>query len=63
MSVRSLLGKTIFPEYRLNSENKPWGLYFSKALLADGLILEGLIFDSVYLVREICVSKSIGPAL
>ena len=35
---------------RKNSESKPRGLYFSKALLR-GLFLEGLI-------REICVSKS-----
>ena len=40
-----------------NSENKPWGLYFSKALF------EGLIFGGAYLWREICVSKSIGLAL
>ena len=35
---------------------KPWGLYFSKALL------EGLIFRGAYLRKEICVSKSIGLA-
>ena len=40
-----------------NSENKPGGLYFSKALF------EGLIFGGAYLRREICVSKSIGLAL
>ena len=40
-----------------NSENRPQGLYFSKALF------EGLIFGGAYLRREICVSKSIGLAL
>ena len=40
-----------------NSENKPWGLYFSKALF------EGLIFGGAYVRREICVSKSTGLAL
>ena len=40
-----------------NSENKPQGLYFSKALF------KGLIFEGAYLRREICVSKSIGLAL
>ena len=40
-----------------NSENKPRGLYFSKALF------EGLIFGGAYLRREICVSNSIGLAL
>ena len=39
------------------SENKPRGLYFSKALF------EGLIFSGAYVRREICVSKSIGLAL
>ena len=42
-----------------NSENKPRGSYFSRALF------EGLIFGQrgKYLRREICVSKSIGLAL
>ena len=40
-----------------NSENKPQGLHFSKALF------EGLIFGGAYLRREICVSKAIGLAL
>ena len=40
-----------------NSENKPWGLYFSKALS------EGLIFGGAYVRREICVSKAIGLVL
>ena len=41
-----------------NSENKPQGLYFSKALL------EGpIIFGGACLQREICVSKLIGLAL
>ena len=40
-----------------NSENKPWGLYFSKALF------EGLIFGGACVRREICVSKSVGLAL
>ena len=39
-----------------NSENKPRGLYFSKALF------EGLIFGGTYVWTEICVSKSIGLA-
>ena len=34
-----------------NSENKPRGLYFSKALF------EGPIFGGAYLRREICISK------
>ena len=38
----------------VNSENKPRGLYFSKAPF------EGLIFGGAYVWREICVSKSIG---
>ena len=40
----------------VNSENKPRGLYFSKALF------EGLIFGGAYPRREICVSKSIRLA-
>ena len=51
-------------EYRItvNSENKPRGLYFSKAFF------EGLIFRGAYIRRglsmeEICISKSIGLAL
>ena len=39
------------------SENKPQGLYFSKALF------EGLIFWGAYERKEICVSKSIGLAV
>ena len=41
----------------VKSENKPQGLYFSKALF------EGLIFEGAYVQREICFSKSIGQAL
>ena len=37
-----------------NSENRPQGLYFSKALF------EGLVFRGALLRREICISKSIG---
>ena len=37
-----------------DSENKPRGLYFSKALF------EGVIFGGAYVWREICASKSIG---
>ena len=37
-------------------QNKPRGLYFSKALF------EGPIFGVVYVRREICVSKSVGLA-
>ena len=49
--------------YRKNSENKPWGLYFSKDLF-EGLIFGGAnIFGGAYLRREICVSKWIGLAL
>ena len=40
-----------------NFENKPRGLYFSKALF------EGLIFGGAYLRREICISNSIELAL
>ena len=35
-------------------QNKPRGLYFSKAFFG------GLIFGGAYVRREICVSKSIG---
>jgi len=35
-----------------NSENKPRGLYFSKALF-EGLIFGGAIFGGAYLQREI----------
>ena len=49
-----MLGKYIILQ---NSENKPRGLYFSKA------VFEGLIFGGAYLWREICVPKSIGLAL
>ena len=42
---------------KVNTENKPRGLYFSKALF------EGLIFGGAYLRREICVSKSIRLTL
>ena len=41
----------------VKSENKPRGLYFSKA------VFEGLIFAGAYLRRETFVSKSIGLAL
>ena len=37
-----------------NSENKPQGIYFSKALF------EGLMFGGALLRREICISKLIG---
>ena len=37
---------------KLQKINKPWGLYFSKA------IFEGLIFGGAYIRREICTSKS-----
>ena len=40
----------------LNSENKPEGLCFLKALF------EGLSFGGAYLWREICISKSVGLA-
>ena len=40
-----------------NSENKPRGLYFSKALL------DGLTFGGGYIRGEICVSKPIGLPL
>ena len=46
--------RSVIPQ---NSENKPWGSYFSKALF------EGLISGGAYLWREICVSTSIGLAL
>ena len=45
-----------------SSENKPGGLYFSKALF-EGLIFGGAYIRRVYLRREICVSKSIGLTL
>ena len=41
----------------IHSENKPRGFFFAKALF------EGLIFGAAYLRKEICVSKSIWPAL
>ena len=62
MSVRSLLGKTIFPEYRKIPKISPGAYIFQRPFLM-GLFLEGLIFGGVYLLREICVSKSIGLAL
>ena len=43
-------------------QNKPRGLYFSKALF-EGLIFGGGIFEGAYLRREICISKPIGLAL
>ena len=42
---------------KINSENKPWGLYFSKALF------EGFTFGGTYVWREICISKLIGLVL
>ena len=45
-----------------NSENKPRGLYFSKAVF-EWLIFGGLIFGGAYLWREICVSKSVEVPL
>ena len=42
---------------KINSEKKPRGLYFSKALF------EGFIFGGVYVWREICISKLIGLVL
>ena len=43
-----------------NSENKPQGLYFSKALF-EGVIFGGAKIQRGFnLRREICVSKSIG---
>ena len=56
--AKKILGNICFSEQILwNSESKPRGLYFSKALF------EGLIFGGAYLWREICVSKLIGLAL
>ena len=48
---RDVLGKKILrmQQDTANSENKPRGLYFSKALF------EGLIFGGAYVRREICV--------
>ena len=43
-------------------QNKPRGLYFSKALF-EGLIFGGGIFEGAYLRREIGISKPIGLAL
>ena len=54
--MASIQNKTIENGYRTDSENKPRGLYFSKALF------EGLKFCGAYARREICVSKSIGLA-
>ena len=36
-----------------NSENKPWGLYFSKALF------EGLIFGGAYIRRGLCTEGNL----
>ena len=55
----SLIFAALLQYIPYNSENKPRGLYFSKALF------EGLIFAGAYIQRgwrAICVSKSIGLA-
>ena len=44
-----------------NSENKPGAYIFQRPFLR-GLFLVALIFRKAYVWREICVSKSIGPA-
>ena len=44
-----------------NSENKPGAYIFQRPFLR-GLFLVGFIFRKAYVWREICVSKSIGPA-
>ena len=46
-----------------NSENKPQGLYFTKALFEGLIFWGGLMYGGAYLRRKICVSKSIGLAL
>ena len=38
------------------------GAYILQTPFLRGLFLEGLVFGGAYLRREICVSKSIGPA-
>ena len=49
-------------EYTVKFQNKPWGLYFSKALF------KGLIFGGAYIRRGLsvegfCISKLIGLTL
>ena len=43
-------------------QNSEKNYVFQRPFLG-GLFLEGLIFGGGYLWKEICVSKSIGPAL
>ena len=51
-----------YMEYPRNiPKNKPWGLYFSKALLRC-LFLAGRIVEGAHVRREICAIKSVGPA-
>ena len=47
--------------YRKIPKISPGAYIFQRPFLR-GLFLEGLIFGGAYLRREICVSKSIGPA-
>ena len=48
-------------KYRKLPKISPGAFIFQRRFLR-GLFLEGLIFGGAYLQREICVSKSIGPA-
>ena len=48
--------------YRKIPKISPGAYIFQRPFLR-GLFLEGLVFGGAYLRREICVSKSIGPAL
>ena len=50
------------PEYRKIPKISPEAYIFQRPFLR-GLFLGGLIFGGAYLWRDICVSKSVGPAL
>ena len=58
MGITELYGETYFLKYRkqLKFQKQASGLIFSKALF------EGLIFQRANILREICVTESIGLA-
>ena len=53
---------TLLKKYRKIPKISP-GAYIFLSPFLRGLFLDGLILGGAYLRREICVSKSIGPAL
>ena len=52
----------LFITYRKIPTISPGAYIFQRPILR-GLFLEGLLFGGAYLLRKICVSKSIGLAL